>query len=115
MPAYIKTSRLNDGVCDPECCDGTDEFDGRVHCPNNCEKVGVEARKERERTRRVWQEGGKIKQDYIAYGKAARKRHQGQLEALQAKGDLMKQKTADAKGNNHPWSHSVHNIKGKYC
>ncbi|KAI8605141.1 glucosidase II beta subunit-like-domain-containing protein [Dissophora ornata] len=96
-PAYIKTSRLNDGVCDSECCDGTDEFDGTVHCPDNCEKVGVEARKERERMRKVWQEGGKIKQDYIAYGKAARKRLRGQLEALQAKADLTKQKTFDAK------------------
>lgn len=41
---------------DPECCDGSDEYDGKVVCPNVCAKVGKEYRKkmaEIENTRRA--------------------------------------------------------------
>lgn len=33
---------VNDGVCD--CCDGSDEYDGRVKCENTCDKVGSVAK-----------------------------------------------------------------------
>ncbi len=32
-------------VKEPECCDGSDEYDGKVECPNVCKKVGAEYRK----------------------------------------------------------------------
>ncbi|KAG0002387.1 hypothetical protein BGZ65_002680, partial [Modicella reniformis] len=96
-PAYIKTSRLNDGVCDPECCDGTDEFDDITHCPNTCVKTAAEAKKERERVRRVEKEGGKIRQRYITYGKDAKQKLQELLGNLQKKMEQLKQDVADTK------------------
>ncbi|KAF9954124.1 hypothetical protein BGZ72_004887 [Mortierella alpina] len=97
MPAYIKTSRLNDGVCDPECCDGSDEFNGAVQCPDICEQVGKEAREERDRVRKIEKEGGKIRQGYIAYGTDAKKKLQKQLNSLQAKFSAIQQRASDTK------------------
>ncbi|KAG0264317.1 hypothetical protein BG011_007065 [Mortierella polycephala] len=96
-PAYIKTSRVNDGVCDPECCDGSDEFAGQVQCPNVCEQVGAAAKKERERVRKVQKEGSKIRQGYIAYGKDAKEKLQGQLNKKMAEQPLIQQRATQAK------------------
>lgn len=96
--AYIKTSRVNDGVCDPECCDGTDEHDGITHCLNVCETVGAKARKERERVRKVEKEGRKIRQGYVIYGKDAKQKQQELLDKLQKKAEQVKQVVVDAKG-----------------
>ncbi|KAJ3127976.1 hypothetical protein HK100_009443 [Physocladia obscura] len=37
----LPTSRINDGICDSQCCDGTDEYDGRVVCPVTCSSDSV--------------------------------------------------------------------------
>ncbi|OLL23898.1 Glucosidase 2 subunit beta [Neolecta irregularis DAH-3] len=39
LPASIASSRVNDGVCEPECCDGSDEYSGFASCPNTCSQV----------------------------------------------------------------------------
>ncbi|KAF9081189.1 hypothetical protein BGX23_001160 [Mortierella sp. AD031] len=96
-PAYIKTSRLNDGVCDPECCDGTDESDGQIQCPNVCEQVGAASRKERERLEKIYKEGNRIRKEYVAYGKSSKKKLQDQLDKLQADSSHVRQKAVDAK------------------
>ncbi|XP_073061074.1 uncharacterized protein [Primulina eburnea] len=33
-PRFLFSSRVNDDICD--CCDGSDEYDGTVICPNTC-------------------------------------------------------------------------------
>lgn len=49
-PASILSSRVRDGICDVECCDGSDELDlktGVSLCPDVCEQVAkVEHQKE---------------------------------------------------------------------
>ncbi|KAG0256346.1 hypothetical protein BG011_004615 [Mortierella polycephala] len=95
----IKSSRVNDGVCDPECCDGSDEFDGRIHCPNVCDEVGVEARKEQERVRRIQEEGSRLRKGYIQHGKTTKLKLQQELEILKAKTDQVKAAAVDAKEN----------------
>ncbi|KAG0207742.1 hypothetical protein BGX28_001075 [Mortierella sp. GBA30] len=97
IPKYIKTSRLNDGVCDPECCDGSDEFNGQVQCPNVCEKLGEESRKERKRVRKVQKEGSKVRQSYVAYGKETKRKLKDQLGKLQVQFSAIQQKSAEAK------------------
>ncbi|KAF8975626.1 hypothetical protein BGZ46_008980 [Entomortierella lignicola] len=97
LPAYIRTSRLNDGVCDPECCDGSDEFNGFIHCPNVCQEVGEKYRKERERLRKVEKEGSNIKKKYIAHGKNAKARLREQLKKLQTKVVQIEKTTTEAK------------------
>ncbi|KAI1316738.1 hypothetical protein EDD11_009554 [Mortierella claussenii] len=96
VSSYIQTSRLNDGVCDQECCDGSDEYNRIVECPNICEQVGAEARKERERLRKALKKGSKVRDNYVAFGKNAKGRLQDQLDALQKKADQIKQTAATA-------------------
>lgn len=88
VPARIKTSRVNDGVCDPDCCDGSDEYDGREDCPNVCEEVGAEAKQERERLRLIQQEGSQLRKEYIEFGKSAKSKMELDLA-------LFQQQTAD--------------------
>ncbi|GJJ73591.1 protein kinase C substrate 80K-H [Entomortierella parvispora] len=97
VPSYIKTNRLNDGVCDPQCCDGSDEFDGRIHCPNICDEVGAEAKVERQRLRKLQKEGSKIRKGYVEYGRNSKKRLQDQLEKLLAKSEVVQLKSSEAK------------------
>ncbi|KAK3828522.1 MAG: glucosidase II beta subunit-like-domain-containing protein [Benniella sp.] len=97
QPAYIRTSRLNDGVCDSECCDGTDEFNGIIRCPNTCKQAGEVARKERERILKVEKSGGKIRQGYINFGKDAKRKLQLLLDELQEKAERIKQVATNAK------------------
>lgn len=77
IPARIRASRVNDGICDPECCDGTDETDGKIKCPNTCEKVGRVHRKRLAEMANLHRAGGKIRDKYISDGRK-------QKEALQA-------------------------------
>ncbi|KAG0327020.1 hypothetical protein BG000_001166 [Podila horticola] len=97
IAAYIKTSRINDGVCDPECCDGSDETDGQIHCPNICEKVGAEARKERERVRMIEKEGSKLLQKYIDHGKHTKKELKAKVDKLKAQALTIQQKAEASK------------------
>ncbi|CAI5501733.1 unnamed protein product [Closterium sp. Naga37s-1] len=43
-PLLLFSSRVNDGICD--CCDGSDEYDGRVVCPNTCAQAGAARRQQ---------------------------------------------------------------------
>ena len=51
----LPSSRVNDGVCD--CCDGTDEHDGRTNCANTCVQAGA-ARRDAIRTKVHAAKGG---------------------------------------------------------
>ncbi|KAF9964481.1 hypothetical protein BGZ70_006384 [Mortierella alpina] len=97
LPSSIKTSRVNDGVCEPECCDGTDEYDGQVQCPNVCEEVGREARKERERVQAIQEQGSRLRKEYIQHGKTAKLKLQQELETLQGKIDQIQKTASEAK------------------
>lgn len=81
--AIVKSSRVNDGLCEQECCDGSDEPSGV--CPNTCQEVGVEYRKKTEAERKLRKTGSKIRSSYIAYAHKEKKR----LEVLVA--DLVKE------------------------
>lgn len=68
IPACILRSRVNDGVCDVECCDGSDETDGKALCPNRCKAVGDQFRKDRAEVERKRRVGASIRNDYIKHG-----------------------------------------------
>ncbi|KAJ2721159.1 hypothetical protein GGI07_004141 [Coemansia sp. Benny D115] len=44
LPARIPSTRVNDGVCDPDCCDGSDEWESPGLCANVCLEVGAKYR-----------------------------------------------------------------------
>ncbi|OLY84434.1 Glucosidase 2 subunit beta [Smittium mucronatum] len=60
-PIYIDSSKINDGICDIECCDGSDEWIGLVKCPNVCAEIGKKTRLETELKRKTELEGGLAK------------------------------------------------------
>ncbi|KAI8984963.1 endoplasmic reticulum protein [Trametes punicea] len=69
---YIPSTRVNDGLCEPECCDGSDEAPGV--CQNVCKEVG-EAHRERVRAeQKLRKTGSKIRSTYIAFAQKEKKR-----------------------------------------
>jgi alpha 1,3-glucosidase len=82
-PACLLLSRVNDGICDPSCCDGSDEFDGKVECRNRCAEVGSLFRKERDESLRKHRVGAKQRDVYIKTGKQEKDRLEKELTQLQ--------------------------------
>lgn len=76
--ATIRSSRVNDGLCEPECCDGSDEAPGV--CPDTCKEAGEEYRRKTEEETKLRKTGSKIRASYIAFAHKEKKR----LEALVA-------------------------------
>ncbi|CAE6424202.1 unnamed protein product [Rhizoctonia solani] len=79
--ATIKSSRVNDGICEPECCDGSDEPSGV--CPNQCKEIGEKYRAERDAERKLRKTGAKIRSSYITYVKKEAVRLKGVIASLQ--------------------------------
>ncbi|PFH50340.1 hypothetical protein AMATHDRAFT_193421 [Amanita thiersii Skay4041] len=78
--ASIPSSRVNDGLCEPECCDGSDERPGV--CRNTCKEIGDAFRKKREEELRIQRTGSKIRSTYIAFAQKEKKRLEKELDAL---------------------------------
>ncbi|KAJ6543846.1 glucosidase II beta subunit-like-domain-containing protein [Mycena capillaripes] len=72
----IPSSRVNDGLCEPQCCDGSDERPGV--CKNACKEIGETYKKQRDAERKIQKTGAKIRSSYIAFAHKEKKR----LEAL---------------------------------
>jgi len=70
--ATIPSSRVRDGLCEIECCDGSDEVPGV--CTNTCEEVGKAHRKKEEAERKLRKTGSKIRATYIAFAHKEKKR-----------------------------------------
>ncbi|KAJ3242021.1 hypothetical protein HDU81_008893 [Chytriomyces hyalinus] len=83
--AEIPSSRVNDGVCDPECCDGSDEYSGLVNCPNTCATISAEHQRKQNELMKVLQKGLKLKQGYIDFGVKAKAGRADQLNSLNLK------------------------------
>ncbi|KAI8620792.1 glucosidase II beta subunit-like-domain-containing protein [Chytriomyces sp. MP71] len=82
--AEIPSSRVNDGICDPECCDGSDEYSGLIQCENVCEKIGAEFKRKQREKMHLLSKGLKIKHDYIAHAKKARADRKIKMKDLDA-------------------------------
>ncbi|GJJ68775.1 protein kinase C substrate 80K-H [Entomortierella parvispora] len=93
----IKSSRVNDGVCDPECCDGSDEYNGAIHCPNVCDEVGAEAGLERERVRAIEAEGSRLRKVYIEHGQNTKLQWTEDLFGLRERTTTVKKEATKAK------------------
>lgn len=78
--AYIRASRVNDGLCEPECCDGSDEAEGM--CPNICHIAGEEHRRQVEAERKLRKTGSKIRSTYINFAQKEKARLEASIEAL---------------------------------
>ena len=83
IPYCLLGSRVNDGICDPECCDGSDEFDGKVRCPNTCKEAGAAHRKQLDEEARKNRVGLKIRAEYIHYGQQEQKRLEANVQRFE--------------------------------
>ncbi|WWC57645.1 uncharacterized protein I303_100177 [Kwoniella dejecticola CBS 10117] len=80
IPGKVLSSRVNDGICDPECCDGSEEWFTGV-CPKRCAEIGKKFREEAESIRKTRKTGSKIRGTYIKWAQGEKKRVEADLEA----------------------------------
>ncbi|KAH9843751.1 glucosidase II beta subunit-like-domain-containing protein [Rhodofomes roseus] len=80
--SLIPSTRVGDGLCEPECCDGSDERSGL--CPNICKEVGEAYQKQQEAERKVRRTGSKIRAMYIAHARKEKNRLEGQITVAEA-------------------------------
>ncbi|KAK6173168.1 hypothetical protein SNE40_016675 [Patella caerulea] len=93
-PEYILSSRVNDGICD--CCDGSDEFEGeKIQCLNFCEEIGRKDREEKEKEKKLQEEGSKIKLNYIQQGQKIREEKKARLDQVEKEKDEMTEIKSD--------------------
>ncbi|KAH8074933.1 glucosidase II beta subunit-like-domain-containing protein [Cristinia sonorae] len=79
--ALIPSSRVRDGLCEKECCDGSDELPGV--CKNNCKTIGEEYRAKLAAERKLQKTGSKIRSTYIAFAQKEKKKLEGELQNLE--------------------------------
>ncbi|KIY48740.1 hypothetical protein FISHEDRAFT_42747 [Fistulina hepatica ATCC 64428] len=83
---FIRSSRVDDGLCDKECCDGSDERPGL--CPNTCKQMNAayeELRAQELRTRKtVCASGSKIRSTYVTYAQKEKERLEPLVASLAA-------------------------------
>lgn len=97
IPSCILTSRVNDGVCDPECCDGSDETDGKVSCGNRCAAVGDAYRKETAEADRKRRVGVSLRADYIKFGSKERAKLGDELAKIETEISALQEREQSAK------------------
>ncbi|KAI1785346.1 endoplasmic reticulum protein [Ganoderma leucocontextum] len=76
---YIPSTRVRDGLCEPECCDGSDEPKGV--CPNVCNQIGEEYRERLKAENKLRKTGSKIRSTYIAFAQKEKKRLEEEVAA----------------------------------
>ncbi|KAG8767295.1 hypothetical protein FRC20_008124, partial [Serendipita sp. 405] len=93
--ASISSTRVNDGLCEKECCDGSDEPEGV--CPNVCEEVGKEYRQRKEAEAKLRRTGGKIRSTYVLFAEKEKKRLQASIITLKSDVEAKKKEVNHAK------------------
>jgi alpha 1,3-glucosidase len=82
ISACVLLSRVNDGICDPECCDGSDETDGKVNCPDRCAAVNKEFRAKADEESRIQRVGAKIRKDWSTAGLKEKRKIERSIEKI---------------------------------
>ncbi|GHJ89304.1 hypothetical protein NliqN6_5706 [Naganishia liquefaciens] len=83
IPGWVYASRVNDGICDPECCDGSDEWDSPTECPDVCAKVGAEYRAKIQAEQKIRKTGSKIRSSYIKFAQQERIKMADKIKSLE--------------------------------
>ncbi|KAG9030475.1 hypothetical protein FRB95_003925 [Tulasnella sp. JGI-2019a] len=78
----IRSSRVGDGLCELECCDGSDEAPGV--CPDRCQETGAVYRAEQAAIMKTRKTGAKIRSTYVAFALKEQKRLEEAIKKMQA-------------------------------
>ncbi|ODQ60844.1 hypothetical protein WICANDRAFT_40380, partial [Wickerhamomyces anomalus NRRL Y-366-8] len=131
VPGYIKSFKVNDGVCDySECCDGSDEWNTPIDCPSRCEEIHKEYQKALDLEKETYKIGvSKVEKTINAASKLRAKLHEqftaesaileflqkelaakkATLEQAQARGEI----NQDSSQAQHKIKESIEEIKSK--
>ncbi|KAK2462316.1 hypothetical protein APHAL10511_005622 [Amanita phalloides] len=79
--ASIPSSRVNDGLCERQCCDGSDEKPGV--CASTCKEIGEIYSQQREAELKIQRTGAKIRASYIAFAHKEKSRLEDEIRTLE--------------------------------
>ena len=97
ISSCILLSRVNDGICDPECCDGSDETDGKVDCPDRCTAINKDFRAKADEEARVQRVGAKIRKDWSTAGLKEKRKIEKNIEKIRSELIGLQEKEASLK------------------
>lgn len=81
-----------------DCCDGSDEYDGKVNCPNTCWEAGKVARDKLKKKIATYQEGVVIRNQEVERAKVAMAKDEAELSKLQNDEKILKRLVEQLKG-----------------
>ncbi|KAJ2378175.1 hypothetical protein IW150_000959 [Coemansia sp. RSA 2607] len=96
VAARISSSKVNDGICDPQCCDGSDEWDGFINCPNTCAEIGLRHRTAEAARQANELRGARRRRMLTEEARGLRKEKQEELEEKQARLAVVEQQFTEA-------------------
>ena len=86
------------GLYYPDCCDGSDEYDGQVKCPNTCWEAGKVARERLIKKIRTYKEGVTMRNQEIEKAKISLAKDEAELTKLKNEEKILKGLVQQLKG-----------------
>lgn len=81
-----------------DCCDGSDEYDGKVKCPNTCWEAGKVAREKLKKKIATYQEGVTLRKKEVEQAKQAFSKDEAYLLKLKNEEKILKGLVQQLKG-----------------
>lgn len=81
-----------------DCCDGSDEYDGQVKCPNTCWEAGKVARDKLKKKIATYKEGVTLRKQEVEKAKLAIAKDEAELSKLKNEENILKGLVQQLKG-----------------
>ncbi|KAF4591350.1 hypothetical protein GQ602_001649 [Ophiocordyceps camponoti-floridani] len=95
---YVPFQYVNDGVCDYElCCDGSEEFGGRLACEDRCAEIGREHRRKVEERMAGMKRALKKREAMVSEAARLRRQAESRLAQLTADVERLEARREEAK------------------
>ncbi|KAJ3417484.1 hypothetical protein HDV05_003348 [Chytridiales sp. JEL 0842] len=98
---FIPFSAVNDDYCDckdgsdepdKECCDGSDEYQGKIKCPNRCKELANVAQAKMDKVKKAAEKGYAVKLEYLKKAAVEKKEKADKEAALEAEIKALKER-----------------------
>lgn len=81
-----------------DCCDGSDEYDGKATCPNTCWEAGKAAREKLKKKIETYTQGLVIRRKEIEQAKVGLEKDEAELKKLKSDEKILKGLVQQLKG-----------------